>query len=66
MLDYTALYNGYLKASNSSGIDRRMLKRALSPYNLAFPTSTQSDTQLRNLAVQSVLKRYRASKTLLG
>ena len=65
MLDFSNLYSGYLKASTANPVDRKTLKRALSPYKLGFNAGAgQTDSEIRHLAAQAVLKRYRKEKTL--
>lgn len=64
-LDYSNLYQGYLKASTYSSVDRKMVKRALAPYKINADTIQRqqaSDAELRRMAVQAVLKKYRTSK----
>jgi hypothetical protein len=62
-LDLNNLYSGYLKASTYNPVDRKTLKRALSPYKLSMAAGAGlSDSQIRRLAARSVLTQFRATQ----
>lgn len=58
ILDLTNLYSGYARASTYNPVDRKTLQRGLKRYKLNFDAGKgKSDTQIRKLAIQAVLKR---------
>lgn len=65
MVDPTAIYGGYLKASRYSRIKNADLTRALKPYQLSLKMAragSPSDAQLRTMSAKAVVTRYLKQK----
>ena len=62
-IDLNNIYAGYTKASTYNRVDKNTLLKALRPYAINLKsTAGKSDVQLRHMAAQAVVKRYRAKK----
>lgn len=64
-MDLTNLYAGYQKAGTYNRVDTKVIQKALKPYKLTIASAKgKTDTQLRKLAAQTIINRYRKSKGL--